>query len=329
MANLKMYNPSNGKKSTFKLDPNSYYDALKDPFELKELESFNLIKTHLREHKKSYVATSHGKDSLVLSHLVIRAYNELIKEEHKITKPEFWLNNTLNIYKEEKPFWDMINKWLGIEDTFHVFIPPKLPNGKQATVWSVAEMVGHLPSFRKSARHKSMSYKHSNIPECCDWLKKKAIKTFLKELPIDERFDLAFVGTRGQESNIRRMGVLQRCRSYIIKSRVAYPIRTVTPLSFWKDYDVFEYFTKYNIPKNPVYNIHKLNRMGCASCPAYKNWELDQASDPTKERQQMLRQNLKILKETEPNRYLEVIENLKKHHLMPELWNQTTLELIS
>lgn len=328
MANLKMYNPPEGKKSTFKLDPHSYYEALKDPFELKELESLNLIKAHLQEFKKCFVATSHGKDSLVMTHLVWRACQEL-----KIPMIECWLNDTLNTFKEEKAFWELFNKWLGIEDKFRIFMPPKLPNGKQATVWSVAELYGHLPVFRtprflikKHRQHGKNDYV-GHTPKCCDWLKKKSINDFLKSLPKEERFDCHFVGTRAEESYIRRMGVLQRCRSYLAKTRKPYPMRTVTPLSFWTKADVYQYFEKWKMPRNPTYEIHNLQRLGCASCPAYKGWELVLARDPTNEAKGMLRQNLKILKRTEPDRYNEVINNLKKHHLMPELWNQTTLEL--
>src|SRR5690348_4578648 len=116
-SEIHYYEPE--KKSTFKLDPKSYYSALKDPFELKELESLNLIKAHIQEFKRLVVMTSHGKDSIVLVHLVWRASKELGMED----KVEYWLNNTLNLYAEEKPFWDLFNKWLGIENRFRVFTP--------------------------------------------------------------------------------------------------------------------------------------------------------------------------------------------------------------
>lgn len=319
MANLQIYKPENGKKSTFKLDPKSYYQALKDPFELKELESYNLIKTHIEKLNRLVVMTSDGKDSLVLMHLVWRASKELGME----SKIEYWLNNTLNIYAEEKPYWELINKWMGIESQFRIFVPPKLPNGKQATVWSIAEFFQEMPTFRHTAET-GQKYKHGNIPKCCDWLKKKAIKNHLKDLPIDQRVDCQFIGTRGEESKIRRMGVLQRCRTYTVKTRVAYPLRVVTPLSFWEDYDIWEYFKRHSIPKHPAYEVHKLKRMGCASCPAYIGWEIEQAQDPA--RVPMLKRNLELLlKYGETERYNSAIENLKKHHLLPELWGQGVL----
>lgn len=313
MANLKFYQ---GTAKTFKLDPHSYHEALKDPFELKELESLNLIKAHLQEHKKCFVATSRGKDSLVMEHLVWRACQEL-----GIPMIECWLNNTLNLYKEEKAFWELFNKWLGVEDVFRVFTPPKDENGVTQTVWTIAKKVGHLPNFRRPA-NSGLTYEHRKTPKCCDILKKEAINRFLKSLPKEERYDCHFVGTRGEESLIRRIGVLQRCRTYITKYRKPYPIRTVTPLSFWKTADIWQYFEKWKMPKNPVYEIHNIKRMGCASCPAYKGWEVNLASDPTHEGRGMLKKNLMILKDTEPERYKESIRVLQKHNLAIDIVNE-------
>lgn len=319
MANLQIYKSKDGKKSTFQLDPKSYYEALKDPFELKELESLRLIKAHIQEFKRPVVMTSHGKDSLVVVHLAWRACQEL-----GVPMIEVWLNNTLNLYAEEKPFWDLFNKWLGIEDKFRVFTPPKLPNGKQATVWSIAEFFQEMPYFRHLARS-GKKYKHGNIPRCCDWLKKRSIKIFMKSLPKDERVDCKIMGTRGQESLNRRVTLLQRCRSYFVKTREAYPLRVVQPIGFWTTADVWQYFDVHKMPKNPTYSVHNLKRMGCASCPAYIGWEIEQAKDPS--RHAMLKENLKRMKQYgQLDRYNEAIENLKKHRLMPELWNQNTLE---
>jgi len=315
-SEIRYYTPK--KKSTFILDPKSYHAALKDPFELKELESYNMVKAHIENFKKLVVMTSHGKDSLVLTHMVCMASREL-KMEDKI---EYWLNNTLNLYPEEKDFWALFNKWLGIEKQFRIFIPPKLPNGKQATVWSVAEYYHEMPTFRHLA--KSKKTKSGNIPHCCNWLKKKAVKTHMTLFPIDSRVDCKFIGERGQESLNRRVTILQRCRTYTVTTREAYPIRIVKPLAFWEEFDVWEYHKKYGFPKHPTYENHHLKRMGCASCPAYIGWEIEQAKDPS--RHAMLKENLKrLLEYGQIERYNEAISNLREHRLMPELWGQTTL----
>jgi 3'-phosphoadenosine 5'-phosphosulfate sulfotransferase (PAPS reductase)/FAD synthetase len=239
-------------------------------------------------------------------HLVWRAAKEL-----GVEMPEVWLNNTLNIYKEERAYWDKFNSWLGIEDRFREFKPPKDDSGHFYTVWSIAKKYG-LPRFRATAKELK-SYKDTNTPKCCDILKKASIKEYLKELPESERYDLNFVGTRGEESQIRSLGVLQRCRSFFKKTRGAYPIQTVTPLSFWKATDILEYFHRYNVPKNPVYDIHKVERMGCASCPAHIGWEERLARDPTDEGFGMLKMNLTILQKDDMERLTASLEALTKY----------------
>ena len=142
---------------------------------------------------------------------------------------------------------------------------------------------------------------------------------YLKSLPEDERYDCQFVGTRAEESRMRMVSVLQRCRTNILKTFVNYPMRAVTPLSFWTMEDTQEYYRRYNIPKNPAYNAHDLERMGCASCPAHKFWEIRLAKDPTNEGFGMLKQNFKILKQTiedgteNPDRLQESVNVLKRY----------------
>ena len=301
-------------------------------FEEKESDSLELVKNHLRTFNNVFVSTSHGNDSIVLCHLVLRAWKELKNEGIDKPKPEFWLNNTLNVYKEERAYWVLINKILEIEDTFIEFKPPVSDSGKQYTVWSVADEVGHLPSFR-SVRGQGNTYDEKThgsktnaaagsrgyTPECCDILKKASIKNYLKETFKSyiknegaKKYDCHFVGTRAEESSIRMLGVMQRCRSYTIRTKWPYPIRACTPLSYWKDIDIDQYYIKHAIPRNPVYKIHNLIRMGCASCPAHKYWEIRLARDPTDEGFGMLEKNLTILKNTQIDRFNESINTLKK-----------------
>lgn len=297
--------PKNPSK-TFVLFSYELQDKIAGTFEEKEAETLELIKNHLIEFKKCFVVSSHGKDSIVMVHLIWRACKDL-----KIPMIEVWLNHTLNVYIEEKAYWDLFNKKYGIEDKFRVFYPPKDEKGKNQTVWTIAEKVGHLPNFRATYK-KAKGYKHGNTPECCDILKKASVNKYLKGIAKDERYDCHFVGTRAEESQIRRLGVLQRCRSYLTKYRKPYPIRTVTPLSFWKAVDVLEYFHRYDIPKNPTYDVHNLQRMGCSSCPAHIGWEARLARDPTTIGYGMLKRNLAILQKTEPERFDNAIKALVK-----------------
>jgi 3'-phosphoadenosine 5'-phosphosulfate sulfotransferase (PAPS reductase)/FAD synthetase len=312
------------KPKTYILFPFEMHEKMRETFEQKEAESLQLIKNHLEAFKKPYIASSHGKDSIVMVHLVWRAAKEL-----GVQMPEVWLNNTLNIYKEEPKYWKEFNAWLGIEDRFRVFHPPEY-EGKPETVWSIAKRYG-LPKFRRKSNGTKLGYKETNIPKCCEILKKQSIKKYLQGLPKDERYDLNFVGTRAQESQNRSNLLLQRCRSYFKKTRGAYPIQTCTPLSFWKATDILEYFHRYNIPKNPTYEIHNIQRMGCASCPAHIGWEERLARDPTEEGFGMLKLNLEILKKTDQERLKESLAKLDlfcKHNSLNEHQRNRLIELL-
>lgn len=313
---------------TFILYPFEVHEQQAKPFEQKEAETIEFIENHLKAFKKPYIATSFGSDSIVLMHLVMRACDNL-----GIEYPDMFLNDTLNTFKEEKQYWADITKEWGIIDKVKLFKPPVDEKGNMYTVWSIAKKYGHLPSFRGIRRKKGeeriktkleMGGQGGGTPECCDILKKKTLKKFLNSLPEEDRYDLHFVGTRAEESRMRKNSVLQRCRTYIFKSFLKYPIRACTPLSFWTMEDTQKYYEVHNIRKNPAYKAHDMERMGCASCPAHKYWEIRLAKDPTNEGFGMLRQNFKILKETieagteRPDRLEESINTLKKWLKKPE-----------
>ena len=295
------------KAKTFILYPFELKLNQEKPFAQKEIESLELIEEHLRKYKKSFVATSYGMDSVVLMHIVIHAAKNI---GHEI--PDMFLNDTLNTFKEEKAYWEKINNLFNIKDKFKMFKPPKDKEGKQQTVWTIAKKVGHLPSFRSLAGGKNLKGgSRGQTPECCNILKKASMKKYMKEL--ENQYDCHFIGTRADESRVRAISVLQRCRTYLITTMFPHPIRAVTPLSFWTKDDIQEYYDKYNIPKNPAYKAHDMERMGCASCPAHKNWEIRLIKDPTEEGFGMMRQNLLILKDTEPDRLSNSLTVIEKY----------------
>tara|TARA_R110000803_G_scaffold13653_2_gene38301 strand:+ start:39 stop:1163 length:1125 start_codon:yes stop_codon:yes gene_type:complete len=300
------------KAKTFILYPFELKYNQDKSFEEKDKDSMELIENHLKIYKKPYIATSFGSDSIVLMHLVMRACKNV-----GVEYPDMFLNDTLNTFKEEKQYWADMTKLWGIIDKVKLFKPPVDEKGNMFTVWSIAKKVGHLPSFRTIGGRRGGS--KGKTPECCDILKKSTMKKYIKSLPKEERYDLQFVGTRAQESRVRANAVLQRCRTSILKTFVNYHMRAVTPLSFWTMEDTQKYYEVHNIPKNPAYKAHDMERMGCASCPAHKNWEVRLAKDPTNEGYGMLKQNFKILKQTiedgteKTDRLKESIKTLQKY----------------
>lgn len=288
---------------TFMLYPFEVHEQQAKPFEEKERDTIEFIENHLKAFKKPYVATSFGSDSIVLMHLVMRACKNLGLEY-----PDMILNDTLNTFKEEKEYWAYITKEWGIIDKVQIMKPPKDEKGRNYTVWSIADKVGHLPTFRKFKKikkdrsgvlnSKEMGGSGGSTPECCDILKKKTLKATMNKLAKEDRYDLQFIGTRAAESAMRKTSVMQRCRTYIFKHFVKYPIRTCTPLSFWTMEDTRNYYKVHNLRFNPAYEAHDQERLGCASCPAHKYWVTRMAKDPTSEGLGMLRQNFRILRKT-------------------------------
>ena len=289
------------KAVTFILYPFELNEQQQKPFEQKEIETIDFIINHLKQFDKPYIATSFGSDSIILMHIVMRACNKLC-----IKYPDMILMDTLNTFKEEKAYWEKIQTLWKIKNYVRIIKPPKDKEGKQQTVWSIANKVGHLPIMRQTNfRNKKSKTSRTQmeiggqglgIPECCNILKKDGIKEYMKTLPIDKRYNCCFVGTRAEESKLRAMSVLQRCRTYMKKWIGKDKIRVVTPLSYWLQSDIENYYKKYDIPKNPAYKAHDMKRMGCSSCPAHKNWEIRLAQDPTEEGFGMLRQNLLLTK---------------------------------
>lgn len=288
------------------------------PFEEKLRDSIDFSKEHLKAFDRPYVATSFGMHSIVLMKIVMVAVDELKKEGYDIEYPDMFLNHTLNTFKEEQEYWVKMTDYWGIKNKVQLFYPPKdKKTGKQQTVWSIADKYGHLPSFRTLGGKKKTG-SGGKTPECCNILKKKAMKAYLNGIPEDGRYNLQFIGTLAEESHARTNNVLQKCRTFLLKTFVKYPMRKCEPLGFWTDKDVKAFYKFYNLPVNPTYEAHNVWRTGCASCPAHQYWASRLACDPTEEGFGMLKQNFKILKKTEAagtereGRLQESIDELKQ-----------------
>lgn len=329
---LKRYkkNRKDGTPSQMLLDPKSLNQALKMPYELKELESYRMVREHLDVAKKPHVATSWGNDSTVMSHMVIRACKELGISKHSEQFPHFILNNTLNIYKEEQAYWKTIVDFLDIpDDKFTILKPNKLDNGKQATMISIAEQFG-LPAFRRSSRS-GLPHHMRDEPKCCQILKKEPVNAFWISMPPESiRFDLSFVGVRAEESQNRRLDILLHCRTNVSGWQRPYPIRTVKPLGFFTLKDIYRYFLENNIPKNPAYTIHNQTRLGCAMCTGHMGWEKRLVNDPTNDGDQMLLKIMQILKSQQINRYWNSLYRIrqsgKKEHLIQKIMSIQVLD---
>lgn len=336
---LKLAETYKGGNNSMKLDPHSLNEALKQPFWMKEDEALHIIMGHIENFNRPHVATSWGKDSTVMAHLVIRACKELGIKPESDRFPMFAIADTRNTYKEEKPYWDEIIDFLGIPKEKHLIFVPK----ENTTVWTVAKENGHLPMQRKSTKQLGFNapFKFRATPECCDELKKEGLNDWIKNVPEGYRFDLSMHGSRASENQNRRLNVLLHCRTYDTSYARHYKIRTVIPIAFftqkddpqskgrgWND-DIGQYFDKYNIPINPAYEAHDLTRLGCQSCTAFKTWTLNQLKDPTGDSQKLLLLNLRIMRVTQPNRFVNECAILRDEKLGEDIIQESIkLELL-
>lgn len=297
-------------------------------YEEKLKETYSIIREHLKAFKRPQIATSWGKDSVVMSAIVMDiCLNEFKMNPRSRDFPVFTLAHTNNIYPEEPAYWERIRLQLKIPSTKFIIMKPKYKDGKDKTVWSIAKEAGHLPSFR-NVNNKDIPYKFRNEPECCYQLKRESVNVYLKKQKKYMRHQLVLVGIRAEESQARRFSVMMHCRTFTTRHKRPYVSRTLTPLAFWKSADIERFFKDTGLEKCPVYKAHNQTRMGCASCPAHKNWEKRLAEDPTETGVGMLKMNLQILRVTQPNRFWNSISRLYKDHqgMCDEILNSKELE---
>ena len=293
-----------------KIEPYEVKFEMDKPYEDKLKETYSIIREHLKAFKRAQIATSWGKDSVVMSAIVMDiCLNEFKWNPRTRNFPVFTLAHTNNIFPEEPEYWERIRLQLGIPSTKFKIFKPKYEDGTDRTVWSIAKDVGHLPSFR-NVDNKDIPYKFRNEPECCYQLKRQSVNKYLKKQKKYQRHELVMVGIRAEESRARKFSVMMHCRTFSTRHKRPYVSRTLTPLAFWTAKDIERFFEERGLEKCPVYKIHNQERMGCASCPAHVSWEKRLAEDPTGTGVGMLKLNLQILRVTQPNRFWNSISRL-------------------
>ena len=314
--------------NSMKIEPYEVKLEMEKPYEEKLKETYSIIREHLKAFKRPQVATSWGKDSVVMSAIVMDiCLNEFKMNPRTRDFPVFTLAHTNNIFPEEPAYWERIRLQLGIPSTKFLVVKPKYEDGRDKTVWSIAKEVGHLPSFR-NVDNKDIPYKFRNEPECCYQLKRQSVNKYLKKQKKYQRHELVLVGIRAEESRARKFSVMMHCRTFSTRHKRPYVSRTLTPLAFWTAKDIDRFFEEKGLEKCPVYKIHNQTRMGCASCPAHVNWEKRLAEDPSETGIGMLKMNLQILRVTQPNRFWNSISRLYEKHqdICDDILNSKELE---
>lgn len=214
---------------------------IKLPFKDKLKLTLKTIKRALNGHKKPVIASSFGKDSIALIHLV-HGIDETVPVVFTQTGVQF---------KETLQYKDMIEAKWGL--TLFVLKPKR-------TFWQIVKE----HNYPRESRNSKTGDKRE--PRCCKELKHKPMKEFIREY----KPDIIFTGLLAGEGRQRRMAYIYNGDP--IYTAIAEGVDKCIPLIWWTTKEVWHYHDLENIPRNPVYSKYNIERTGCIPCTGHKNW---------------------------------------------------------
>jgi len=197
-----------------------------------------------KDKGKVVISSSFGKDSTVMIHIGIK-YDPQIPVIFANTGVEF--PQTLKFKEFLTKEWN-----LNLIET-----------GPEISFWDVVKKHGYpKPRTWSFFREK----KNPGIPHCCYHLKEKPLGKIYEKYGIKT----VFVGLTWDESNIRKMLIVQKGDDYITDKNAPFKIRKILPLAYWNTKDVWRYIQENNLPINEIYKL--TDRNGCMPCTSYKGW---------------------------------------------------------
>jgi 3'-phosphoadenosine 5'-phosphosulfate sulfotransferase (PAPS reductase)/FAD synthetase len=208
--------------------------------------SVELIKVALSKVDKPVVSCSFGIDSIVTLWLVRKALEELGRDPSDIQV--VW-NDTKNEFQEVRSFQkEITEKWnldLVITKPKKLLMKVLEENGNDGKV--TVDYFDHKGGNRKDNK-RALSEK------CCHHLKHEPMKWAKKE----HQWSLLFVGTRGDESNQRKIAGLRDGDFFYSKRE--WNAFVCKPIQWFLDEDIWELVYKYNIPHTTIYSKNLIQK---------------------------------------------------------------------
>ena len=204
--------------------------------------SMETIKIAVNQSRKPVIASSFGKDSMALIHL-IHSYKKDIPIV--FTNTGVCFKETIEYKKQIVNDWKLKLFELKPEQSF----------------WDIVKTYG----YPKQSRSSKTGDKRE--PACCKILKFKPMEKFVR----DYKPDMVFVGLTGDEGRQRRWAYI--CHDGAIYEHIAMGIKKCIPMIWWKQKEVWEYIELNKIPITDAYKKYDIQRTGCIPCTGHLHWE--------------------------------------------------------
>gem|GEM_PF-5930505 len=188
----------------------------------KQIEKSKVIITDFfKMVEKPYIALSWGKDSTVMTHLII-SINDNIDVISFVNEKDFHIETIINPIRDQYLNKFNINNYIEISDI------PIIERYKKFGI----------PTIEVS----TSEYEKQSAPAC-----NKIVNCIIK----NNNYDGCFLGLRIEESRIRKMNYSKRGHTYYNKSKT---IKICNPLNYWTNEDIWTYIKLNNIPYQCVYD---------------------------------------------------------------------------
>jgi len=215
-----------------------------------------------------YVAFSGGKDSTVLLNLVRGIYPEVpaVFVDTGLEYPEIkeFVNTIENveIIKPKMSFIQVLEKYgypvVSKKIAYQINVLKNPNENNKATRKLYLEGIKRDGTKTKSWKLANKWKYLVNAPfkissKCCDVMKKEPIKRYVKQTN-----KKAYIGIMASDSRMRES-------TYLSVGCFNHNAKTCSPLSFWREEDIWDYIKLYNLPYCNIYNMG-WDRTGCMFC---------------------------------------------------------------